>query len=165
MTKISNKVCGIDLGTTNSCISIMEGGKATTIPNNEQEKSKNTTPSVVAFNEKGKKEAVGEVAKLKAALEPERVVFEVKRLMGRKFNEKEIKDFQKIVPFKIVQNKKGDASVEIEGEKYSPEQISAFILQEMKRIAEDYLGETVKKVVITVPAYFEDAQREATKNA
>jgi molecular chaperone DnaK len=113
MNKISNKVCGIDLGTTNSCVSIMEGGRVKIIQNKD---GKNTTPSVVLFNEKGEKEAVGEVAKLKAALEPERVVFEVKRLMGRKFNplekeeKKEIEKFREIAPFKIVpSDKKGDA--------------------------------------------------------
>jgi molecular chaperone DnaK len=112
MTKISNKVCGIDLGTTNSCVSIMEGGRVKIIQNKD---GKNTTPSVVLFNEKGEKEAVGEIAKIKAALEPERVVFEAKRLMGRKFNplgeeeKAEVEKFIEIAPFKIVSSEKGDA--------------------------------------------------------
>ena len=112
MTKISNKVCGIDLGTTNSCIAIMEGGKVKIIQNEE---GKNTTPSVVLFNEKGEKEAVGEIAKVKAALEPERVIFEAKRLIGRKFSptekkeKEEIEKFRQITPFKIVPSKNGDA--------------------------------------------------------
>ena len=112
MNKISNKVIGIDLGTTNSCVAIMEGGRIKIIQN---ESGKNTTPSVVLFNEKGEKEVVGEIAKVKAALEPERVIFEVKRLMGRKFNpveakeKKEIEKFREIVPFKIIPSKKGDA--------------------------------------------------------
>jgi molecular chaperone DnaK len=112
MTKVSNKVCGIDLGTTNSCIAIMEGGRVKII---ENENGKNTTPSVVLFNEKGEKETVGETAKIKASLEPERVIFEAKRLMGRKFNpaekqeKAEIEKFREIAPFKIVPSKKGDA--------------------------------------------------------
>ncbi|CAH1756663.1 11255_t:CDS:2 [Entrophospora sp. SA101] len=152
----------IDLGTTNSCVAI--NGKV--IANKE---GKNTTPSVVFFDEEGKKIlAVGQAAKMKAVTKPSQVVFEAKRLIGRKFASPEVQDFRKIAPFEIMENKNGDAWVQVgeKGqEKYSPQQISAFILQKMKETAEDYLGETVKKAVITVPAYFNDAQRQATIDA
>src|ERR1044072_6717317 len=120
MAKISNKVCGIDLGTTNSCVAIIEGGRVRII----QYDGKNTTPSVVLFNEKGEKEAVGEIAKIKAALEPGRVVFEVKRLIGRKFDSKDVKEFREIAPFQIVPSENDDAWVKVEGKKYAQEQIS-----------------------------------------
>jgi molecular chaperone DnaK len=119
MAKVSNKVCGIDLGTTNSCVAIMEGGKVKII----QHDGKNTTPSVILFNEKGEKEAVGEIAKVKATLEPGRVVFEVKRLIGRKFDSKDVKEFREIAPFQVVSSKNGDAWVKVEGKEYAPEQV------------------------------------------
>jgi molecular chaperone DnaK len=155
------KVIGIDLGTTNSCVAVLEGGDPKVIPNAE---GTNTTPSVVGFTPTGEK-LVGQAAKRQAVTNPERTVFEVKRLIGRKFNSKEVQEFAKVAPFKVVEAKNGDAWVKVDDREYSPQEISAFILQKMKKTAEDYLGEPVTEAVITVPAYFNDAQRQATKDA
>ena len=153
------KIIGIDLGTTNSCVAVMEGGEPTVIPNAEGAR---TTPSVVGFNDKGER-LVGVVAYRQAVANPDNTVFSIKRFMGRKFNEVE-KEIKK-VPYKVVEGKNGDAWVEILGKKYSPPEISAMILQKMRQTAEDYLGEKVQKAVVTVPAYFNDSQRQATKDA
>ncbi|MBU2755828.1 molecular chaperone DnaK [Acidithiobacillus sp. CV18-2] len=155
------KVIGIDLGTTNSCVAVMEGDKVKVIENSE---GKRTTPSIVAFSEDGEV-LVGESAKRQAVTNPENTVYEVKRLIGRKFDDAEVQKDMKHVPYKIVKSDNGDAWVEARGKSYSPQQISAYILQKMKKTAEDYLGETVSEAVITVPAYFNDAQRQATKDA
>ncbi|MGZ3688584.1 MAG: molecular chaperone DnaK [Bdellovibrionota bacterium] len=155
------KIIGIDLGTTNSCVAALEGGDPKVIPNAE---GSNTTPSVVAFTDRGEK-LVGQAAKRQAITNPERTIFEVKRLIGRKFNSKEVQEFLKVAPFKIVEAKNGDAWVKVGDREYSPQEISALILQKMKKTAEDYFGETVQDAVITVPAYFNDAQRQATKDA
>ncbi|MEY2341012.1 molecular chaperone DnaK [Acidithiobacillus sp. IBUN Pt1247-S3] len=155
------KVIGIDLGTTNSCVAVMEGDKVKVIENSE---GKRTTPSIIAFSEDGEV-LVGESAKRQAVTNPENTIYEVKRLIGRKFDDAEVQKDMKHVPYKIVKSDNGDAWVEARGKSYSPQQISAYILQKMKKTAEDYLGETVTEVVITVPAYFNDAQRQATKDA
>jgi molecular chaperone DnaK len=155
------KIIGIDLGTTNSCVAALEGGDPKVIPNQE---GSNTTPSVVAFTERGEK-LVGQAAKRQAVTNPERTVFEIKRLMGRKFDSKEVQEFIKVAPFKIVQAKNGDGWVKVGDREYSPQEISALILQKMKKTAEDYFGETITEAVVTVPAYFNDAQRQATKDA
>lgn len=156
------KVIGIDLGTTNSCFAIMDGKDAKVIENAE---GRRTTPSMVAFTGSDKKEkVVGEAAKRQAVTNPD-TIYEVKRLIGRRFEDPITKEDMKHVPYKIVNSKGGDAWVEVGSEKYSPSQISAFILQKIKADAEAYLGETVDKAVITVPAYFDDAQRQATKDA
>lgn len=155
------KVIGIDLGTTNSCVAVMEGDKVKVIENSE---GKRTTPSIVAFSEDGEV-LVGEAAKRQAVTNPENTIYEVKRLIGRKFDDAEVQKDMKHVPYKIAKSDNGDAWVEVRGKSYSPQQISAYILQKMKKTAEDYLGETVTEAVITVPAYFNDAQRQATKDA
>jgi molecular chaperone DnaK len=154
------KVIGIDLGTTNSCVAIMEGSQPRVIENAEGSR---TTPSVVAFTENER--LVGQPAKRQAVTNPENTIFAVKRLIGRKIDDPEVEKDKKLVPYKIVDGGNGDAWVEVRGKKYSPSQISAFILQKMKETAESYLGEEVKQAVITVPAYFNDAQRQATKDA
>jgi len=156
-----SKIIGIDLGTTNSCVSIMEGTQAKVIENAEGAR---TTPSVVAFTDEGEK-LVGQPAKRQAVTNPENTIFAVKRLIGRNFEDPTVKKDIQAAPFKIVNSEKGDAWIEAKGEKYSPSQISAFILQKMKETAEKYLGQEVTKAVITVPAYFNDAQRQATKDA
>ena len=156
-----SKIIGIDLGTTNSCVSIMEGSQAKVLENAEGAR---TTPSVVAFTEDGEK-LVGQPAKRQAVTNPENTIFAVKRLIGRNFEDPTVKKDIAAAPFKIVNSEKGDAWIEAKGEKYSPSQISAFILQKMKETAEKYLGQEVTKAVITVPAYFNDAQRQATKDA
>lgn len=153
------KVIGIDLGTTNSCVAVMEGGDPVVIANAEGTR---TTPSVVALNDNGER-LVGIVAKRQAVANPGNTVFSIKRMMGRKFSETTSE--AKLVPYRIVEGKNGDAWVEIQGRKYSPPEISAMVLQKMKQTAEDYLGEEVKQAVITVPAYFNDSQRQATKDA
>ncbi len=153
------KIIGIDLGTTNSCVAVMEGGEPTVIPNAEGAR---TTPSVVAFTEKGER-LVGVVAHRQAVANPENTIFSIKRLMGCKYSEM-TKEIER-VPYKVVEGKNGDAWVEILGKKYSPPEISAMILQKMRQTAEDYLGEKVEKAVVTVPAYFNDSQRQATKDA
>ena len=155
------KVIGIDLGTTNSCVAVMDGKEAKVIENAEGAR---TTPSMVAFSE-SKEKLVGQSAKRQAVTNPENTLFAIKRLIGRNFEDKIVKDDSGLVPYKIVKGENGDAWVESRGEKYSPSQISAFVLQKMKETAESYLGENVTQAVITVPAYFNDAQRQATKDA
>ena len=156
-----SKVIGIDLGTTNSCVAIMEGTQAKVLENAEGAR---TTPSVVAFTENEEK-LIGQPAKRQAVTNPENTIFAVKRLIGRNFNDQTVKKDIETAPFKIVNSDKGDAWIESQGKKYSPSQISAFVLQKMKETAEKYLGQEVTKAVITVPAYFNDAQRQATKDA
>ena len=156
-----SKIIGIDLGTTNSCVAIMEGSQAKVLENAEGAR---TTPSVVAFTEENEK-LIGQPAKRQAVTNPENTIFAVKRLIGRGFEDSTVKKDIEAAPFKIVNSEKGDAWIEAKGEKYSPSQISAFILQKMKETAEKYLGQAVTKAVITVPAYFNDAQRQATKDA
>jgi len=155
------KVIGIDLGTTNSCVAVMEGGKPKVIENAEGAR---TTPSVVAFTKDGER-LIGQPAKRQAVTNPDNTVFAVKRLIGRRFDDPITKKDTELVPYKIVKGPNGDAWVHAGGKDYSPSQISAFILQKMKETAEAYLGETVTQAVITVPAYFNDAQRQATKDA
>jgi molecular chaperone DnaK len=155
------KVIGIDLGTTNSCVAVMEGKTPKVIENAE---GMRTTPSIVAFTDDGER-LVGQPAKRQAVTNPERTIFAVKRLIGRRYDDPMVEKDKKLVPYKIVRASNGDAWVEIEGKSYSPSQISAFILQKMKETAEAYLGQKVDQAVITVPAYFNDAQRQATKDA
>ncbi len=154
-----NKIIGIDLGTTNSCVAVMEGGNPVVIQNAEGSR---TTPSVVAFTKTGER-LVGQVAKRQAITNPDNTVFSIKRFMGRKY--KEVASEIKTVPYKVVEGPSGDARVEIRGKEYSPPEISAMVLQKMKQTAEDYLGHKVTQAVITVPAYFNDSQRQATKDA
>ena len=155
------KIIGIDLGTTNSCVAIMEGGDPVVIANQEGNR---TTPSMVAFTESGER-LVGQVAKRQAVTNSENTVYAVKRLIGRKFSTKEVQYDIKVSPFKITEAKNSDAQVTIRGKNYSPAEISSMILVKMKQTAEDYLGEKVSDAVITVPAYFNDSQRQATKDA
>ena len=155
------KVIGIDLGTTNSCVAVMDGGKPKVIENAEGAR---TTPSIVAFAKDGER-LIGQPAKRQAVTNPESTIFAVKRLIGRRFDDPITKKDTELVPYGIVKGKNGDAWVKAGGDDYSPSQISAFILQKMKETAEAYLGETVTQAVITVPAYFNDAQRQATKDA
>ncbi|NWF75513.1 MAG: molecular chaperone DnaK [Nitrospirae bacterium] len=155
------KAVGIDLGTTNSVIAVVQAGEPVVIPNQEGSR---TTPSVVAITDKGER-LVGQIAKRQAITNPENTIFSIKRLMGRKFNSSEVDHARKRLPYKIVEAANGDAHVEIRGKKYSPPEISAMILQKLKQAAEDYLGESVTEAVITVPAYFDDSQRQATKDA
>ncbi len=156
-----SKVIGIDLGTTNSCVAVMEGTQAKVLENAEGAR---TTPSVVAFSDDNEK-LIGQPAKRQAVTNPENTIFAVKRLIGRNFDDPSVKKDVETAPFKIVNSDKGDAWIEAKGEKYSPSQISAFTLQKMKETAEKYLGQEVSQAVITVPAYFNDAQRQATKDA
>ncbi len=155
------KVIGIDLGTTNSCVAVMEAGEPVVIPNAEGAR---TTPSIVAINKSGER-LVGEVAKRQAITNPENTVYSIKRFMGRKFEDIEVDRDKRMVPYKVVKAPNGDAWVEVQGKAYSPPEISAMILQKLKADAEAYLGERVTQAVITVPAYFNDAQRQATKDA
>ena len=155
------KVIGIDLGTTNSCVAVMDGGKPKVIENAEGAR---TTPSIVAFT-KDEERLIGQPAKRQAVTNPDNTLFAIKRLIGRRFDDPLTKKDMKLVPYDIVKGKNGDAWVKAGGDEYSPSQISAFILQKMKETAESYLGETVTQAVITVPAYFNDAQRQATKDA
>jgi molecular chaperone DnaK len=155
------KVIGIDLGTTNSCVAVMDGKEPKVIENSEGSR---TTPSMVAFGEDGER-LVGQPAKRQAVTNPENTLFAVKRLIGRRYEDKTVKKDKDLVSYKIVKADNGDAWVEARGEKYSPSQISAMVLQKMKETAESYLGEKVEQAVITVPAYFNDAQRQATKDA
>src|SRR5512147_1944400 len=155
------KAVGIDLGTTNSVVAVVQAGDPIVIPNQEGAR---TTPSVVGITEKGER-LVGQVAKRQAITNPENTIFSIKRLMGRKYNSPEVTHAKARLPYKIVEASNGDAHVEIRGKRYSPPEISAMILQKLKQAAEDYLGETVTDAVITVPAYFNDAQRQATKDA
>ncbi|MDG5468452.1 molecular chaperone DnaK [Deltaproteobacteria bacterium IMCC39524] len=156
-----SKVIGIDLGTTNSCVSVMEGGEPVVIANAEGTR---TTPSMVAFSESGER-LVGQQAKRQAVTNPENTLFAIKRLIGRKFDSDAVRKDIEISPFKIIKADNGDAWVEVRGKQYSAPEISAMILQKMKQTAEDYLGETVTDAVVTVPAYFNDSQRQATKDA
>ena len=155
------KIIGIDLGTTNSCVAIMEGGDPKVIENSEGNR---TTPSVVAFTDNGER-LVGQIAKRQAVTNPTRTLFAIKRLIGRKFSDPEVKKSIEVSPFIITEGANGDAVVEVSGKKYTPAEISAMILGKMKQTAEEYLGEPVTEAVITVPAYFNDAQRQATKDA
>src|SRR5438874_4734299 len=155
------KVIGIDLGTTNSCVAVMEGGEPVVIPNSEGSR---TTPSMVGFTEAGER-LVGQIAKRQAITNPEATVFAVKRLIGRKYDSEEVRKSIKGAAYRIVASDNGDAWVELRGKRYSPSEISAMILAKMKQTAEDYLGEQVTEAVITVPAYFNDGQRQATKDA
>ncbi|MGI9375689.1 MAG: molecular chaperone DnaK [Tsuneonella suprasediminis] len=155
------KVIGIDLGTTNSCVAVMDGGKPKVVENSEGAR---TTPSIVAFTKDGER-LIGQPAKRQAVTNPDNTVFAVKRLIGRRFDDPVTKKDTELVPYTIVKGKNGDAWVKAGSEDYSPSQISAFILQKMKETAESYLGENVTQAVITVPAYFNDAQRQATKDA
>ncbi|MCH9817763.1 MAG: Hsp70 family protein, partial [Betaproteobacteria bacterium] len=155
------RIIGIDLGTTNSCVSVMEGNTTRVIENSEGTR---TTPSVIAYQEDGEI-LVGAPAKRQAVTNPQNTIYAVKRLIGRKFNEKEVQKDIDLMPYKIAKADNGDAWVEIRGEKLAPPQVSAEILRKMKKTAEDYLGEEVTEAVITVPAYFNDAQRQATKDA
>src|SRR5580765_4732116 len=155
------KVIGIDLGTTNSCVAIMESGDPNVLANAEGSR---TTPSVVAFTESGER-LVGQIARRQAITNPENTISAVKRLIGRRSDDPMVQKASSLLPYKIVRNDNGDAWVEIRGKGYSPAEISAFILQKMKQTAEDYLGEKVTEAVITVPAYFNDSQRQATKDA
>ena len=154
------KIIGIDLGTTNSCVYVMEGKDPKCITNPEGGR---TTPSIVAFTDKER--LVGELAKRQAVTNPKRTIFAVKRLMGRSYDSEEVKKWRERCPYKIVPGPNNDAYVEVEGKKYSPPEISAMILRKLKKDAEEYLGEPVTEAVITVPAYFNDAQRQATKDA
>ncbi len=155
------KIVGIDLGTTNSVVAVVEGGDPVVIANAEGSR---TTPSMIAITEDGDR-LIGQAAKRQAITNPENTVFAIKRLIGRKYTDPEVEKDKQMVPYKIVEGPNGDAWVEIRGKKYSPAEISAWILQKMKQTAEDYLGEEVKEAVITVPAYFNDSQRQATKDA
>src|ERR1700736_5391247 len=156
-----SKVIGIDLGTTNSCVAVMEGKNAKVIENAE---GMRTTPSMVAFTEGGER-LVGQAAKRQGVTNPENTLYGIKRLIGRRMSDPMVKKEMDLVPFKIVQGDNGDAWVQSRGKKYAPSQISAFVLQKMKETAEAYLGEPVTEAVITVPAYFNDSQRQATKDA
>jgi len=154
-----SKVIGIDLGTTNSCVAILEGGEPRVIPNTEGNR---TTPSVVAFTKEDER-IVGQVAKRQAVTNPENTVFSVKRFMGRRYNEVN-EELQK-VPYTVVEGANQDARIKIAEREYAPPEISAMVLQNLKETAESYLGETVTQAVITTPAYFNDSQRQATKDA
>ena len=155
------KVIGIDLGTTNSCVAIMEGGKPRVIENSEGDR---TTPSIVAFT-KDDEVLVGQSAKRQAVTNPQNTLYAVKRLIGRRFKDKEVAKALQHSPFKIVENANGDAWVEAQGKAMAPPEVAARVLMKMKKTAEDFLGEPVTEAVITVPAYFDDAQRQATKDA
>src|SRR6476661_11234869 len=154
-----SKIIGIDLGTTNSVVAVMEGGEPVVIANQEGGR---TTPSVVAFT-KSNERLVGQVAKRQAVTNAENTVYSIKRFMGRRHDE--VNEEMKMVPYKVTRSNNNDARVEITGKEYSPPEISAMILQKLKGAAEDYLGQKVEKAVITVPAYFNDSQRQATKDA
>ena len=155
------KVIGIDLGTTNSCVAVMEGGAPQVIPNQEGAR---TTPSIVGFTAKGER-LVGQIAKRQALTNPRNTVFAVKRLIGRKFNSTEVEQARRFMPYSLVEAANGDVHIQIEDKVYSPPEISSFVLQKLKAAAEDYLGEPVEEAIITVPAYFNDPQRQATKDA
>ena len=155
------KIIGIDLGTTNSCVAVMEGGKPRVIENSEGDR---TTPSIVAFSE-GDEVLVGQAAKRQAVTNPHNTLFAIKRLIGRRYEDKEVQKDLELVPYKIAKADNGDAWVEVNGNKMAPPEVSARVLQKMKKTAEDYLGEEVTEAVITVPAYFNDSQRQATKDA
>src|SRR5699024_2705798 len=155
-----SKIIGIDLGTTNSCVAVLEGDKAKVIENSEGGR---TTPSIVAYTDE--ETLVGQAAKRQAVTNPDNTLFAIKRLIGRRFDEDVVQKDIKMVPYNIIAADNGDAWVDVKGEKMAPPQISAQVLLKMKQTAEDYLGEKVTEAVITVPAYFNDAQRQATKDA
>ena len=155
------KMIGIDLGTTNSCVAVMEGGVPQVIPNQEGAR---TTPSIVGFTTKGER-LVGQIAKRQALTNPKNTVFAVKRLIGRKYDTPQAEEARKFLPFQLVDAPNGDVHIQIEDKVYSPPEISSFVLQKLKAAAEDYLGEAVEEAIITVPAYFNDPQRQATKDA
>src|SRR5215468_8633242 len=155
------KIIGIDLGTTNSCVAIMEGGKPKVIENSEGAR---TTPSIVAYTDDGEV-LVGAPAKRQAVTNPKNTIYAAKRLIGRRFQDNEVQKAVKLVPYKILAAQNGDAWVEARGKRMAPPEVSAQVLMKMKKTAEDYLGETVTEAVITVPAYFNDSQRQATKDA
>ena len=156
-----SKIIGIDLGTTNSCVAVIEGGEPLVLPNSEGSR---TTPSMVGFTE-GDERFVGQQAKRQAIVNPERTVYDVKRLIGQKYNSKHVAHYRRYLPFNIIEHTNGDAWVEVNQQTYSPQEISSLILRKMKQTAEDYFGEEITEAVITVPAYFNDAQRQATKDA
>src|ERR1044072_3287394 len=155
------KVIGIDLGTTNSCVAILEGGVTQIIPNKEGGR---TTPSVVAFTEKGER-LIGQIAKRQAITNSANTIYAVKRLMGRKFNSPEIRRALQVCSYEITEASNGDCRVRVRGRDYSPPEISAILLQRLKLAAEEFLGDEVTEAIITVPAYFDDIQRQATKDA
>ena len=155
------RIIGIDLGTTNSCVSVMDGDKPKVIENSEGDR---TTPSYVAYNDESEV-LVGQAAKRQAVTNPTDTLFAIKRLIGRKFGENEVKKDMELVPYSIVKAENNDALVEAKGQKIAPPEVSAKVLMKMKQTAEDFLGEKVKEAVITVPAYFNDSQRQATKDA
>ena len=156
-----SKIIGIDLGTTNSCVAIMEGGDANIITNPEGGR---TTPSMVAISDDGER-LVGQIAKRQAVTNPENTVFGIKRLIGRQYDSKEVQDDTRVLPYKIEKAANGDVRINLRGKQYSPAEISSFILATLKKSAEEYLGEKIADAVITVPAYFSDSQRQATKDA
>src|SRR5690348_16766869 len=156
-----SKIIGIDLGTTNSCVAVMEGGDPVVIPNAEGNR---TTPSVVALSKSGER-MVGQVAKRQAITNPDNTVYSIKRLIGRKFSDSDVERDLKLLSYKVEAASNGDAVVRMGDRQYSPQEVSAMILQKLKTDAEAYLGEPVKEAVITVPAYFNDSQRQATKDA
>ncbi|MBW1873029.1 MAG: Hsp70 family protein, partial [Deltaproteobacteria bacterium] len=156
-----SKIIGVDLGTTNSCVAVMERDEPVVLPNSEGSR---TTPSIVGFTESGER-LVGQIAKRQAITNPENTIFAVKRLIGRKFDAPEVKQAIPNLPYKIVQAKNNDGWVQVRGKDYSPAEISAMVLMKMKQTAEDYLGEEVTDAIITCPAYFDDSQRQATKDA
>ncbi|MEO0599192.1 MAG: Hsp70 family protein, partial [Chloroflexota bacterium] len=156
------RIIGIDLGTTNSVVAVIEGGEPTVIPSAE---GNNTIPSVVAINPKNEERLVGKVARNQAVMNPENTIFSIKRFMGRKFNDAESVDARSRVPYVVKDAPNGDVRVTMGGRDYSPPEVSAMILQKLKADAEAYLGEEVTQAVITVPAYFNDSQRQATKDA
>ena len=155
------KIIGIDLGTTNSCVAVMDGKEAKVIENSEGDR---TTPSIIAYTDDGEI-LVGQSAKRQAVTNPHNTLFAVKRLIGRKFKDNVVQKDIKMVPYKIAEATNGDAWIEVKGEKLAPPQISAEVLKKMRKTAEEFLGETVTEAVITVPAYFDDSQRQATKDA
>ena len=155
------KIIGIDLGTTNSVVAVIEGGKPVIIENAEGGR---TTPSIVAFTKKGER-LVGLLAKRQAVTNPENTIFSVKRLIGRRYNDEEVQKAKKYLPFKLISGGHTDVKIEVKGKAYSPQEISAMVLQKLKKSAEDHIGEKIDDAVITVPAYFNDNQREATKSA
>src|SRR3712207_409283 len=156
-----SKVIGIDLGTTNCCVSVLEGGSVQIIANKEGGR---TTPSVVGFTDKGER-LVGQIAKRQAVTNAANTVYAVKRLIGRKFNSPEVQRAKDSAPFEIIDSTNGDARIRVQGRVYSPQEISGIVLQRLKAAAEDFLGEAVTEAIVTVPAYFDDAQRQATKDA
>src|SRR5499426_1541159 len=155
------KAIGIDLGTTNCCVAVLEGGTVQIVPNKEGGR---TTPSVIGFTDKGER-LVGQIAKRQAVTNAANTVYAVKRLIGRKFNSPEAQRMRETAPFEIVDSQNGDARVQVQGRSYSPPELSGIVLQRLKAAAEDFLGEAISDAIITVPAYFDDTQRQATKDA